>query len=73
MTVFPQPLGLAAAFDKDMLHEIAGIISEEMRAASNMYRQADGTARLVSMPVNHSPRQRASRPQLHEGLYEREL
>jgi beta-glucosidase len=36
MTVFPQPIALAAAFDKDMMYEIAGIISEEMRAASNM-------------------------------------
>ncbi len=68
MTVFPQPLGLAAAFDKDMLHEIAGIISEEMRAASNMYRQADGTARLLSIPITPSPRRSASPPQPHEGL-----
>ena len=52
MTLFPQPLGLAAAFDPPMLHEIAGIISEEMRAASNMYRQADGTARS---PIPLSP------------------
>jgi len=51
MTVFPQPLALAAAFDTHMHHEIASIISEEMRAASNMYRQADGTARLAPPPL----------------------
>ena len=45
MTIFPQPVALAAAFDPAMLHEIATIIAEEMRAVANLYRNADGTAR----------------------------
>lgn len=45
MTIFPQPVALAAAFDPPMLHEIATIIAEEMRAVSNLYRNADGSAR----------------------------
>ncbi|HML46341.1 MAG TPA: glycoside hydrolase family 3 N-terminal domain-containing protein, partial [Clostridia bacterium] len=30
-TMFPQPIGMAAAFDADQLHDIAVIISEEAR------------------------------------------
>lgn len=45
MTIFPQPIALAAAFDTIMLNEIATIIGLEMRAVSNLYRTADGTAR----------------------------
>lgn len=45
MTVFPQPVALAAAFDIQELHEIATIIGTEMRAVANLYRNADGTAR----------------------------
>ena len=47
MTSFPQPIALAAAFDRKMLHAIASMVSDEMRAVSNLYRQADGTARQV--------------------------
>ena len=46
-TSFPQPISLAATFDRRLLHEIAGMIGDEMRAISNLYRQADGTARFV--------------------------
>ena len=54
-TSFPQPLSLAATFDRKLLHQIASMISDEMRAISNLYRQADGTARskiLSSFVVN---------------------
>lgn len=51
MTVFPQPVGLAAAFDRSMLHDIASIISDEMRAVSNLYRNTDGSARYALLPV----------------------
>lgn len=34
-TVFPQPFGLAASFDPDLMHEIGVIASEEARAYSN--------------------------------------
>ena len=42
---FPQPLGLAATFDRQLVHQIATIISDEMRATSNLYTQQDGTVR----------------------------
>ena len=51
MTIFPQPVALAAAFDPEGLHEIASIISTEMRAVANLYRNADGTARSGSRIV----------------------
>jgi beta-glucosidase len=31
-TVFPEPIGLGAAFDPDLVHQIAGVISTEARA-----------------------------------------
>lgn len=49
-TSFPQPLSLAATFDRKLLHQIASMISDEMRAISNLYRQADGTARSKCSP-----------------------
>lgn len=55
MTSFPQPLALAATFDRDLLHDIAVVISEEMRAVSNLYREADGTARHVTILTQIRP------------------
>ena len=36
-TVFPQSIGLAAAFDKDMMKDIGTAIAEEGRAKYNAY------------------------------------
>lgn len=36
-TVFPQAIGLGAAFDEDLVYEIAGAIAEEGRAKYNAY------------------------------------
>ena len=55
MTSFPQAISLAAAFDRDMLYDIASMISDEMRAVANLYRQADGSARWsmnISMSIH---------------------
>ena len=35
-TVFPQAIGLAAAFDEDMMEQVADVISTEGRAKFNM-------------------------------------
>ena len=35
-TIFPQPIGMAASFNDDLIHEIANIISTEARAKYNL-------------------------------------
>lgn len=42
-TVFPQAIGLAAAFDEDMMEEVADAVSTEGRAKFNMQQQFDDT------------------------------
>ena len=42
-TVFPQAIGLAAAFDEENLHAVAEIISEEGRAKYNAYKKFGDT------------------------------
>lgn len=44
-TFFPQPIGLAATWDTDFMEEVAGIISEEMRAINNEQYKLDKTHR----------------------------
>ena len=44
-TFFPQPIGLAATWDTDFMEEVAGIISEEMRAINNEQYRLDKTHR----------------------------
>lgn len=38
-TVFPQPIGMAASFNADLLHKVANAISDEARAKYNEYKQ----------------------------------
>ena len=40
-TVFPQAIGLAAAFDEELLYEVADVISTEARAKFNMQQDFD--------------------------------
>ncbi|GLC79745.1 hypothetical protein LBYZC6_18590 [Lacrimispora brassicae] len=42
-TVFPQPIGMAAAFHEDRLYEVAQAISDEARAKYNEYRKMGET------------------------------
>ncbi len=35
-TIFPQPIGMAATFDEDLIFQIAGVISDEARAKYNL-------------------------------------
>lgn len=51
MTSFPQPIGLAAAFDRELVYEIAGIIGDEMRAVGNLYYEAQGIVRYTYQSV----------------------
>lgn len=44
-TFFPQPIGLAATWDTEFMHDVASIISEEMRAISNEQFKQDKTYR----------------------------
>lgn len=47
-TLFPQPIGLAATWDTDFMHDVASIISEEMRAINNEQYKQDKTYRRVA-------------------------
>ena len=38
MTSFPEPIGLGATFDRDLIHDMATVISSEARAFSNAGR-----------------------------------
>ena len=40
-TSFPQAIGLAAAFDEELVHEIAEVIAEEGRAKYNAFTKQD--------------------------------
>ena len=37
-TSFPEPIGLGATFDRDLIHQLATITSDEARAFSNVGR-----------------------------------
>lgn len=41
-TVFPQAIGLAATFDKNVVHEVAVATADEVRAKYNEFKQVDG-------------------------------
>ena len=45
-TVFPQAIGMAASFDKDLMFQTATAISDELRAKYNDYRKFGGTESL---------------------------
>ena len=47
-TSFPMPLGQAAAFDPALVAAVAGAISDEARAKSNIYRSTTGTVRCAA-------------------------
>ncbi|NVK55022.1 MAG: glycoside hydrolase family 3 C-terminal domain-containing protein [Alteromonadaceae bacterium] len=48
-TVFPQAIGLAAMWDKALLHEIATVISDEGRAKHHYFKNAGITARYTGL------------------------
>ena len=43
-TVFPQAIGMAAAFDEPLMHDVADVISTEFRAKYSATVHADGSA-----------------------------
>ncbi len=52
-TLFPQPLGLAAAFDPDMMHAISTQISDEMRARDNKHIMEGQSYKQVILILLH--------------------
>ena len=52
-TFFPQPIGLAATWDTEFMRDVAGIISEEMRAINNEQFRQDKSYRC-SAPTSQS-------------------
>ncbi|KAK9837275.1 hypothetical protein WJX81_002841 [Elliptochloris bilobata] len=47
-TVFPAPIALAAAFDADLLHRVAGAIGDETRAKANIYLAKENKVRMLN-------------------------
>ncbi|GAB4820706.1 hypothetical protein N2152v2_007752 [Parachlorella kessleri] len=47
-TIFPQPLGLAAAFDVDLVHRVSNAISDELRAKDNEQFRESGRHMMTS-------------------------
>jgi beta-glucosidase len=45
-TVFPQAIGMGAMFDTDFVNEIAGVISDEVRAKYNDYKTVNADGRI---------------------------
>jgi beta-glucosidase len=48
-TVFPQAIGLAASFDAPLLHEVAGVISDEARAKHHEFERRGLRARYQGL------------------------
>lgn len=44
-TVFPAPIALAASFDHELLHRVAGAIADETRAKANIYLAKENKVR----------------------------
>ena len=45
VTMFPAPIGIAAAFDTLLMHDVGTVIGDEMRAKANYYQQQRGETR----------------------------
>lgn len=49
-TIFPQPLGLAATFNRGLVRQVADIISTEARAFNNRQVASGGDPRFGESP-----------------------
>ncbi|MGI4880276.1 MAG: hypothetical protein ACRYG4_22640 [Janthinobacterium lividum] len=49
MTNFPEPIGLAASFDASLVHDVAGVISIEVRALHTLGRQTGKLGRIGTL------------------------
>lgn len=54
-TNFPEPIGLAASFDAPMLHQVAGVISTEVRALHTLGRETGHLGRIGTGLDSWSP------------------
>lgn len=50
-TSFPQAIGLAAAFDTELVHEVAEAISDEARAKYNQFRKLNDHGRYKGLTI----------------------
>lgn len=48
-TEFPEPMGLAATFDTDLIHRIGDAVGNEIRAKFNFYHTTDQKWRWVTL------------------------
>ena len=48
-TVFPQPIGMAATFDEELIHRVASVISDEARAKFNISQSIGNYAQYAGL------------------------
>ena len=52
-TMFPQAIGLAATFDRELIQEIGDVVSTEGRAKFNEFSRRGTTASIKGSPSGH--------------------
>lgn len=50
-TVFPQPIGMAASFDPEMVYEVFNAVSDEVRAKNTYYTSRDSRERYQGLTM----------------------
>ncbi|MBO4864690.1 MAG: glycoside hydrolase family 3 C-terminal domain-containing protein [Eubacterium sp.] len=55
-TVFPNPIGMAASFDKEMMHEIGDVVGTEMRSLINEFRHNGLCGFAPTVDMERDPR-----------------
>ena len=55
-TVFPNPIGMAASFDKDMMHRIGEVVGTEMRSLANEFMHNGLCAFAPTVDMERDPR-----------------
>ena len=55
-TVFPNPIGMAASFDKELMHEIGDVVGTEMRSLINEFRHNGLCGFAPTVDMERDPR-----------------
>ena len=55
-TIFPNPIGMAASFDKKMMHRIGEVVGTEMRCLLNEFKHNGVVALAPTVDMERDPR-----------------
>ena len=55
-TAFPNPIGMAASFDREMMHRIGEVVGIEMRSLLNEGRHSEGCGYAPTVDMERDPR-----------------